>query len=115
MENMHYKRKTEVPCDNKINDIRFKALLSFLRLGGIALNTKSKSNVNTIYNTVCVVCYYGTFICAFMDTFVHRYDLMQVMKKIRTLSAMLLVGWMQFSLRYVKLYSEYFEETHNLQ
>jgi hypothetical protein len=53
--------------------------------------------------------------CAFMDTFVHRNDLMQAMKKIRVLSAMLLVGWMQFSLRYVKLYSEYFEETHNLQ
>jgi hypothetical protein len=101
---MRYKSKTEMPCDNRTDHSRFNALLSFLRLGGIALNIKSKSNVNILYNAVCVVCYYGIVFCALMDTFVHRHDLVQAMKKIRVLSAMLLVAWMQFSLRYVRLY-----------
>jgi uncharacterized protein (DUF2225 family) len=99
---MNFRRQAEVTCDIKFKHNRFKALLSSLLLGGITLNIKSKSAVNTLYNTVSVMCYYGTFMCAFMDTFVHRHDLMQAMKKIRVLSAMLLVGWMQFSLRYVK-------------
>jgi hypothetical protein len=103
MEYKQNKSKTEVSCDNNLNQNRFKTLLYFLRLGGIPLQIKSLSKVNRLYKTVCVVCYYSSFTCAFMDTFVHRYDLTEAMKKVRVFFAMSLVAWMHFSLRYVIL------------
>jgi hypothetical protein len=95
------KSNTEVLCDNELNQSRFKTLLYFLRLGGIPLQLKSPSKLNNLYKTVCVVCYYSSFVCGFMDTFVHRHDLNEAMKKLRVNFAMLFVAWMHFSLRYV--------------
>jgi len=101
MEYIQNKSKTEVSCDDGLNQSRFKILLYFLRLGGITLQIKSLSKLNSLYKTVCVVCYYGSFMCGFMDTFVHRQDLTEAVKKLRINFAMLLVAWMHFSLRYV--------------
>ena len=101
MEYIQNKSKTVVSCDNEINQRRFKTLLYFLRLGGIPLQIKSLSKLHSLYKTVCVVCYYSTFVCGFMDTFVHRHDLNEAVKKLRINFAMSLVAWMHFSLRYV--------------
>jgi hypothetical protein len=103
MEYTQNKNKPEVSCDKKLSNSRFKTLLYFLRVGGIPLQNKSLTKINSLYKAVCVVCYYSSFACAFMDTFVHRYDLMEAMKKIRVFFAMSLVAWMHFSLRYVVL------------
>jgi hypothetical protein len=78
-------------------------LLSVLRLGGVALNTKSVSKFNTLYNVLCALCAYLILLCVVMDAYVHRYDLVQAMKKTRAVFAMLLVVWIHFSLRYVTL------------
>jgi hypothetical protein len=101
MEYIQNRNETEVSCDNELNQNRFKTLLYFLQLGGIPLQIKSPSKLNSLYKTVCVVCYYSSFMCGLMDTFVHRHDLSEAVKKLRINFAMLLVAWMHFSLRYV--------------
>jgi hypothetical protein len=100
MEYIQNKSNTEVSCDNELNHSRFKTLLYLLRLGGISLQIKSLSKLNSLYKTVCIVCYYSSFTCGFMDTFVHRQGLKEAMKKLRVNFAMLVVSWMHFSLRY---------------
>ena len=100
MEYNNKKRNTEVSCDNSLHQNRFKTTLSFLRLTGIPLNITSQSNVYTLYYTVSAVCYYSTCMCALVDTYVHRYDLMQAMKKTRMFLGMFLAAWMHLSLRY---------------
>jgi hypothetical protein len=102
---MRHDRNSGVSCDNHLFESRYKIILSFLRLAGIPLNFPSPSKVQILYNTLCVVCYYSTFMCALMDTFVHRYDLMQAMKKIRVFFAMSVAVWVHFNLRYATLYS----------
>lgn len=103
MEYTQNESKTEVQSDNKLNHSRFTTLLYFLRLGGIPLQITSISKVNNLYKTVCVVCYYGSLMCAFMDTFDHRHELTEAMKKLRVFIAMSNVAWMHFSLRYVTM------------
>jgi len=76
-------------------------LLYILRLGGISLNTKSLSKFNILYNIVCVVCAYITLLCVIMDTFVHRHDLVQVLKKLPVILGISFVVWIHFCLRYV--------------
>lgn len=101
MEYIQNKSNTEMSYNNELNQSRFKTLLYFLRLGGIPLQIKSLSKLSSLYKAVCVVCYYSSFMCGFMDTFVHRHDLNEAVKKLRINFAMLLVTWMHFSLRYV--------------
>jgi hypothetical protein len=95
--------KSDISYDNKLNQSRFMTFLSILQLGGISLKIKSPSKVNTIYNVVCVVCAYITFFCVFMDTFAHRHDLVQAMKKLRIILGMSLAVWIHFSIRYATL------------
>ena len=106
-----YEGSAAVARDNNLFQIRYKTVLYFLRLAGIPLHIRPLSKVQTLYNTVCVLCYYSTFICAFMDTYVHRYDLVQAMKKIRVFFAMSVAVWVHFNLRYATLYSASFIET----
>lgn len=100
MEYINKKRNTDFSCDNSLHESRFKTTISFLRLSGIPHNITSLSHIAMLYYTVCAVCYYTTFICILMDTYVHRYDLMQGMKKIRLLGAYILCEWIHLSLRY---------------
>jgi hypothetical protein len=94
------KRTTDVSRDNNFNTRRFKTIICFLQLGGIPVHVVSISNANTLYNTLCVVCFYCAFMCALMDTFVHRYDLKEAMKKSRICFGISFVAWTHFSLRY---------------
>ena len=100
MEYINKKINSDVSCDNSLHQNRFKTTLSFLRLTGITLNITSQSKVYTLFYTVIVVCYYSTCMCALIDIYVYRYDLMQAMKKIRVIIAMFLCAWMHLSLRY---------------
>jgi hypothetical protein len=69
-------------------------------MAGIPINNTSLTKVYTLYHTVSVLCYYSTCVCALMDTYVHRHDLMQAMKKTRVAIVMFLSAWMHLSLRY---------------
>jgi hypothetical protein len=94
------KPDTDISCDSNLNERRFKTILSLLRLGGIALNMKSVSRVRIAYNVFIKVCFYITSLCLWMDSFVHRNQLVEAMKKIRILVGLQLVTWIHFSLRY---------------
>jgi hypothetical protein len=102
MEYINKKGKAEVSGDNSLLHSRLKTTLSFLRLGGVPLHSSSPSKVQNLYNIICVVFYYSTMMCSLLDTFVHRFDLVEAMKKIRINLAFLLFAWMHFSLRYAR-------------
>lgn len=78
---------------------RFNVLLSLLRFAGIPLKVKSVSKVTKIYNATIIVCFYFTNICLCMDTYVHRHDLVQYMKKFRVAISLQVITWTHFSLR----------------
>jgi hypothetical protein len=103
MEYINNKGNTELSYDNSFLHKRLKTTLSFLQLGGVQLHATSPSNVQNLYNIACVVCYYSTMICSVLDTFVHRFDLVEAMKKTRITLATLIFAWMYFSLRYARL------------
>jgi hypothetical protein len=62
MTHSNTKTKTGILRDSKLNDSRFKTLLSLLRLGGMPLYMKSISNVHAAYNVLLLfyaVSFYG--------------------------------------------------------
>jgi len=99
MEYIKRKRNTEFSCDNSRHHSRFKTTLFFLLQAGLLINNSSPSKVQTLYTTVGAVCYYSTWMCAIVDTYVHRYDLTKFMEKIRVGFAMSVVTWIIFSCR----------------
>jgi hypothetical protein len=101
MEYVNKKRNTKFSCDNSLHQNRFKTTLSLLQIGGIPLNIISQSNIYKFYYPVGAVCYYTILFCIFMDVYVHRYDLVQLMKKTPILLTFSFCEWMNRSLRYV--------------
>jgi hypothetical protein len=99
MEHMKNITNNDIGHDNSLNESRFRTILYLFRLGGISLNKKSGSAVNTVYNATIIVCFYVTTLCLYMDSYVHRNHLVQAMKKIRILVGMQLITWTHFSLR----------------
>jgi len=97
MEYIKRKRNTEFSCDNSLHQSRFKTTLSYLRQAGLLTNKTSPSKLQTLHTTVGAVCYFSIWICAIMDTYVHRHDLTKVMEKMCLGFAMSLVVWMKFS------------------
>jgi hypothetical protein len=61
--------------------------------------TKSLSRINRIYNVATAVCFYSTVVCLSMDAFVHRRQLVQLMKKVRILIGLIFIAWTHFSFR----------------
>jgi hypothetical protein len=93
------KSNTEFSCDNSRHQSRFKTTLSFLHQAGLLTSNTSPSNVQTLYTTVGALCFYSTWMCVIMDTYVHRHDLTKVMEKIRWVFTLSLLVWMNFSCR----------------
>jgi len=97
------KRNTEFSCDNSLHQSRFKTTLSFLRQAGFLIDNTSPSKVQTLYTTVGAVCFYITWMCAIMDTYVNRYDLTKAMEKVRWVFTLSLIARMNFCCRYATL------------
>ena len=68
-------------------------------MGGLPIKLKSVSGFNTVYTTTIIVCFYLTLVSLFMDTFVHRGQLVYAMKKLRVCLAFALAVWMHLSFR----------------
>jgi hypothetical protein len=100
MEDINTETRTDTACDDNRSESRFKILLFLIRFSGIPVNMKSVSVVNAIYNVTVVVCCYTITIFLHMDTYVHRHQLVDVMKKIRALVVIHAIMWAQISLRY---------------
>jgi len=99
MEESKYEAKTDTSYDNKFSESRFKVLLFLYRMGGIPLNMKSVSRLNAVYNGSLIVCFYITYFCVSVDTFIHRHQLSLAMKNVRVFLAMLMFTWLHFSVR----------------
>jgi hypothetical protein len=94
----HINRKTDA-SDNNVSESRFKTVLFLLRTAGIQLNVKTLSGVDIAYNTITVLCTYVTVLCLYMDSFVHRHNLVEFMEKVHLLAAMHVVIWIHLNLR----------------
>jgi hypothetical protein len=103
MEHTNYKTKLSVSLSNNTHQSRFKILLFIFRLGGLPIMMKSTSKINTLYNVLIAVCFYSTAACLFMDMFVHRRQLVYVMKKLRAFTTFVLAAWILISCRYAVL------------
>jgi Trk-type K+ transport system membrane component len=103
MKYTNNKTKSDISCDNQLNQRRFMINLSILRMGGISFHNKSSAKYNTLYSVACVVCVFITLFCVMMDIITHRHDLVYAMQKLRFMLAMFLALWIHFSLRYVIL------------
>jgi hypothetical protein len=99
MEHSKYKAKTNISYNKKFIESRFKVLLFLYRIGGIPLNMKSVSRLNAVYNVSLIVCFYITYFCLSVDTFIHRHQLSHAMKNLRIFLGMLMVTWLHFSIR----------------
>jgi hypothetical protein len=99
MEDINTETGTDTACDDNRSESRFKILLFFIRFAGIPVNMKSVSVVNAIYNVTVVVCCYTIIISLHVDTYVHRHQLVDVMKKIRVLVGVYGIIWLHISLR----------------
>lgn len=98
MEHMNKTKESEVSYKNR-SETRFKILLLLLRMIGIQINVKKIARVNVAKKVAFLLCFYTTVLSLYMDTFVHRNQLTEFMKKLRLLIGMHLVVWMHFSLR----------------
>jgi hypothetical protein len=99
MEHSKYEAKAHTSCGNKLIESLFKVLLFLYRLGGSPLNEKSVSRLKTVYNVSIIVCFCITYFCASVDSFIHRHQLSIAMKNIRIFLGMLMITWLQFSVR----------------
>jgi hypothetical protein len=85
-------------CSNLLES-RFKTLLFIFRMGGHPLKLDSVTRINAVYNATILVCFCITTLCLFMDTIVHRHNLEEAMKKLRSLIGFILVAWIHLSFR----------------
>ncbi|KDR19175.1 hypothetical protein L798_06229 [Zootermopsis nevadensis] len=99
---MEHTNKDTHASHNSLSESRFKILLLLLRTTGIRLNVKSKSAVHIIYSVILAVFIHVSILSLYVDTFVQRHQLVELMKKLRLLIATQIVTWMHFSLSYRK-------------
>jgi len=92
-------KRKNTSYNNSLIERRFKVCLFLYRMGGIPLNMKSVSRLNAVYNGSIIVCFYITYFCVSVDTFVHRHQLSLTMKNFRVFLGMLMFTWLHFSVR----------------
>jgi hypothetical protein len=99
MECNNNSSKAKASGCNNLHENRFKILVFIFRLGGLPLKLQSVSRINAVYSATIIVCFYITFVSLFMDTFVHRGQLMYAMKKLRTFIGLTMAVWIHLSFR----------------
>jgi hypothetical protein len=99
MEPINDNTKPNTSGCNNLHENRFKILLFIFRLGGLPIKLKSVSRIYTVYSVTNIVCFYITFVSLFMDTFVHRGQLVYAMKKFRLFIGLSIVVWMHLFFR----------------
>ena len=99
MEQSKYEARSHSSNNKSFIENRFKVILFLYRLGGIPLNMKSVSKLNAVYAFSIIVCFYITYFCVGVDTWVHRHQLKLAMQKLRNSLGMLMVMWLHFSAR----------------
>jgi hypothetical protein len=85
-------------CSN-LHESRFNILIFIFQHGGLPVKLKSVSRINTVYSATMIVCFYITTAWVFMDTFIHRHNLEEAMKKVRALMGFILLTWIHLTFR----------------
>jgi hypothetical protein len=92
--------KTERPHESDVTQSRFGTVLFIFNLVGIQFGTQSTSSVHSAYNATTVVCFYITCVSCFMDPFVNKDNLEELMKSIRIGFSMPLIVLVHMFIRY---------------
>jgi hypothetical protein len=84
-------------------DRRFGTVLFALRMGGIAVNMKTRPTSHFVYNVYLVLCYYVTYLSVFMNYLHVRDDFEESMKNVRMVFGMGLISFVHLIVRYLNL------------
>jgi hypothetical protein len=87
-------------CD--LTENRFRAVLTFLRIGGVPINTKNASVLHSTYNALMAVNAYTFYAAIYMEIIMHDDDLKSFMKTFRILNSTSFLIWLHLNLRYIK-------------
>jgi hypothetical protein len=85
---MHFSVTLKMRSESDLSERRFGTILLLFKLAGIPLNTRSVSRIQSVYNITAAVCYYVTCASCFMDLYVNRNDVVELMKSIRVCLSM---------------------------
>ena len=85
---------SEQTAINRLTESRFELIIFFFRLAGIPLYMKKISTIYAIYMSTMILCACTTFLGMLVDIFVHRDDLVHVMKNVRMFISTTNVVWM---------------------
>jgi CRISPR/Cas system-associated protein endoribonuclease Cas2 len=93
-------RKEPQMCD--VTENRFRAVLMFLRIGGVPINTKNASVLHSTYNALMAINAYALYIAIYMEIILNNDDLKSFMKTFRVLNSSTFLYWLHLNLRYIK-------------
>jgi hypothetical protein len=79
---------------------RFRAVLMFLRIGGVSINTKNASLMHTAYNALLAINAYALYVAIYAEI-IHNNDLKTFMKTFRILNSSSFLYWLHLNLRYI--------------
>jgi len=85
--------------EERLSEIRFSRIIFFLRLAGIPFKMKKMPTLYKIYMITVNICTYSSIIGMFIDMYIHRNDLVRVMKNLRILAAVTSLVWIYFVCR----------------
>jgi prenyltransferase beta subunit len=93
-------RKEPQMCD--VTENRFRTVLTFLRIGGVPINTKNAPVLHSTYNALMAINAYAMYIAIHMELIIQNDDLKNFMKTFRIWNAGSMVYWLHLNLRYIK-------------
>jgi hypothetical protein len=97
--------KSDEVQESGLSQRRFGTILLLFKLAGIPLNTHSVSKIQSVYNVTTAVCHYSTCVSCYMDVYVNRNNLEELVKSIRLCLSMTFVTVLDIFFRYLKLKS----------
>jgi hypothetical protein len=93
-------RKEPQMCD--VTENRFRVVLTFLRIGGVPINTKNASVLHSTYNALMAINAYALYVAIYMEIILNNDDLKSFMKTFRILNSSSFLYWLYLNLRYIK-------------
>jgi len=77
----------------------FKVPLFLVRLGGVPVEMRNVSKLNSLYNVILAVCYYITYLSVMINYAIKKEDMAESMKNVRMIFGMAVVGWIDLYIR----------------
>jgi hypothetical protein len=93
----------KMKSESGLSERRFGIIFMLFKLAGIPLDTHSESRLKSVYNITSAVFFYLVCVSCFMDIYVNRINLQELMRSIRVCISFIIVMVIDISFRYVKL------------